>query len=138
MNHPPARRERLRKAGLSMGSELLPDQIERVDSAPENMSGDRLRAFIMHGPLSGLKVAPAEGDRVDSVRRRTANEEALAMLRSEGAMHYQDLADALIASGRVTTKGKTFGQTLSAYLSRAVKEGEVERVSPGVYAAKED
>jgi hypothetical protein len=59
---------------------------------------------------------------------------AIEHLRERGAMHYRDLAEQLIASGKVTTKGKTFAQTISAALARRQGNG-VTRVAPGVYAA---
>ena len=59
---------------------------------------------------------------------------AIEHLRERGPMHYRDLAAQLIATGKVTTKGKTFPQTISAALARRQGNG-VTRVAPGVYAA---
>jgi hypothetical protein len=67
-------------------------------------------------------------------KRPTAWSEAKRLLDERGPMHYRDLADAILADGNVTIKGKTFKQTLSATLSRKAQTGEdVLRVAPGVY-----
>lgn len=76
--------------------------------------------------------------------RPTAWSEARRILTERGPTHYRDLAVAILDAGNVTTKGKTFPQTLSAMLAR--KQGEADpatarhlaRVAPGVYAMTAD
>lgn len=121
MKHPPERREKLQRAGLSLESDLRPDQIERLDGAPADASGRTLRELTMNGGVM-------------KERRPTVGAEAVRLLQERGPMHYRDLAQHLINEGKVKT-GKTFAQTLSAELAR---RPDTERVAPGVYKAKED
>lgn len=127
-DHSPANRDKLRKAGLSMQSDLEPDQVARLDAADPEMGAAALREQILRGVRTMTHAAE---------RPPTAAEHAVEHLREHGAMHYRDLADALVKSGKVTPRGKTFAQTLSAELSRRNGQ-DVERVAPGVYAAKKE
>jgi len=124
--HPADRRRKLQIAGLSLEAELTADQIKRLDNVTEaeamRIGGSRLRTKVMTGGTSMTKRGPSIGDA------------AVKLLAERGPMHYRDLAEALIDSGAVKTKGKTFAQTLSAELARRRGKG-VERVAPGVYKA---
>lgn len=133
MRHPLERREKLRLAGMSEGTELRPNEIEAIDgislSEAEHMTSAGLRNLIIGG--TGMTKRKRE--------HPTIREEAVRILRAEGPMHYGDLADRIVQEGRAKPRGKTFKQTLSAELARRAGRGEdVERVAPGVYAAKEE
>jgi hypothetical protein len=129
--HTPENREKLRHAGLSQASELRPNQLERLSNLPldtaQKMSERQVRAAIY-----GEAVMKESGG-----SRQTTFDLAVEMLKARGPMHYRDLAEALVKSGKVTPKGKTFPQTLSAELTRKRGKG-VERVGPGVYAVQVD
>lgn len=87
--HPTKRQEILKRAGMSMGSELTPEQVERADKAPAELTGDRLREQIMG------KRPPGGG----KPRRRAQAKEA-------------DLEAATIGYDVAASKGKPLSQRI--------------------------
>ena len=72
--------------------------------------------------------------------RVTYREAAVHFLKERGPMHYQELADAIIAAGSVQTSGSTPAATLNAIIAvdikRKGKDSAFVRIRPGVFGLR--
>jgi hypothetical protein len=82
-DHPPARRETLRRAGLSTRSELTASQAARADQIPAmNLACRSWWTFILHGPAEP-KQEPTESDSQARSDRRRVQRAAERRRRAE-------------------------------------------------------
>ena len=125
--HPKAVREALTQAGLSEGSELTPDQIERAKKVESEWPQRKARAFIMNGQ-NGNGSAPRERSEF-AVLAKKAEELAAGKEKKLGSPISENqakLVASTFADEKAEFEGKATKDELLAY-AQGGKQADLPR-----------
>jgi hypothetical protein len=138
--HSPERRETLRHAGLSMNSELAPDQVKKADAIPKSLPVANWHHWILRGERSSS--APARDGENATERREEALYDAVFAAGQIKAAHGRafqaefGLDDAVVPD-LVDRLRRHEGNARCGILARALKGYSINRVQQMVASAAE-